>query len=127
MLLLLIQINFSGSDEASQFKNFRYQKRKRESNQEDEPMEEAEQPPAKKQKCDTCGNSENKRPETKSLFSSQASLVQLHVNLPGNVKKIIWQNEYANSIFGHQPTRHRGASLNHVEHFFGPSHNKPHN
>ena len=75
-----------------------HQKRKR-SDSEDEvqPMEtdsEIQEPPKKKCKC-------VKEP-IKSLFSSQISLIRLNAIIPGQEPKMLYQNEHANSIHGHQ-------------------------
>ena len=55
-------------------------------------------------------NPENKKKEkkpTKSLYSSQFSIVQIRAVLPDGTVKVLFVNKFANSIFGHQPLRHR--------------------
>ena len=89
----------SGSDEMSQLKVHNHQKRKR-SEEDEEPMEtdsEMQPPPEKKCKC--------VKEQTKSLFSTQTSLIRLNAIIPGQEPKVLWHNEHANSIYGHQPNR----------------------
>ena len=43
---------------------------------------------------------------TKSLYSSQFSIVQIRAVLPDGTVKVLFVNKFANSIFGHQPLRH---------------------
>ena len=62
----------------------------------DEPM----QPPSKKN-CDC----KKERKETKSLFASQVAVVGLNAIYPEKTE-MLWYNENANSIYGHQPVRH---------------------
>ena len=88
----------------SGLKQHNHQKRKRD-DEDQEPMEtdqDSQPPPPKKQKCDKC---EQEKPPTKSLFSSQVSLMRLNAIIPNEKPKILWHNENANSIHGHQVHR----------------------
>ena len=88
----------------SGLKQANHQKRKR-SDLDEEPMEidqDTQPPPSKKQKCENC---EREKPPTKSLFSSQVSLLCLNMILPNQGPKQLWLNENANSIYGHQVHR----------------------
>ena len=55
--------------------------------------------------------SEKKRKPTKSLYNSQFSIVQIRAVLPDGTIKVLFQNKFANSIYGHQPLRHRWNHL----------------
>ena len=85
--------------------NHQNRKRKRsDTDQDEQPMEvdQEQPPPPKKQKCDKC---DQEKPPTKSLFSSQLSLMRLNVISPNQKPRKLWHNENANSIFGHQVHR----------------------
>ena len=90
----------------SGLKQANHQNRKRKRSDDDEESMEVDQeqqePPSKKQKCDKC---EQEKPPTKSLFSSQVSLMRINAILPNQRPKQLWHNENANSIFGHQVHR----------------------
>ena len=90
----------------SGLKQANHQNRKRKRSDDDEQSMEVDQeqpePPPKKQKCDKC---EQEKPPTKSLFSSQLSFMRLNAIIPNEKPKTLWQNENANSIFGHQVHR----------------------
>ena len=90
----------SGSDEMSQLKVHNHQRKRKRSEEDEEQMEtdsESQPPPEKKCKC--------VKEQTKSLFSSQYCLMAVNAILPGQKPKLLWQNEHANSIYGHQPNR----------------------
>ena len=58
--------------------------------------------------------SKKKKKETKSLHSTQFAMVQLQAILPDKTE-ILYTNEFANSIFGHQPLRHaEEKGINHL-------------
>ena len=87
----------------SGLKQANHQKRKRsDTDLDDQSMEIDQEPAPKRQKCDKC---EQEKPPTKSLFSSQLSLIRLNAILPNQKPKKLWHNENANSIFGHQVHR----------------------
>ena len=82
-----------GADEASGFKVFNYQPKKTQNPAEPEPVP----PPSKKPKH---------QETTKSLFSSQCAIIKLNAKYPDGKVETVFENEHANSIFGHQPLRH---------------------
>ena len=86
--------------------NHQNRKRKRPDIDDDEQSMEVDQeqpePPPKKQKCDKC---DQEKPPTKSLYSSQVSLMRINAIFPNEKPKQLWHNENANSIFGHQVHR----------------------
>ena len=58
--------------------------------------------------------SKKKQKETKSLHSTQLAMLQLQAILPGKTE-VLYENEFANSIFGHQPLRHAEENgINHL-------------
>ncbi len=62
----------------------------------DESDSDEEQPAAPKKR----------KKDTKSLFSSQLAIIEIHAVLPDNTKVVFWNNPKVNSIHGHVPLRH---------------------
>ena len=97
MLYLPISIPYYiGSDEVTGFKIFNFQKKDLDQVQQDESDsdEDEDEPPAKK-----------RRKETKSFFTTQAALIEIHAILPDKTKVVFWQNPKVNSIHGHMVLR----------------------
>ena len=49
---------------------------------------------------------EERKKQTKTLFSTQVSLVKLLAILPDGTVIVLWENKNVTSILGHQPWRH---------------------
>ena len=85
-----------GSDEVTGFKIFNFQKKDLDEVLSDESdSEDEDEPPAAKKR----------RKETKSYFTTQAALIEIHAILPDKTKVVFWQNPKVNSIHGHMVLR----------------------
>ena len=81
-----------GSDEVTGFKIFNFQKKDLDEVLSDESdSEDEDEPPAAKKR----------RKETKSYFTTQAALIEIHAILPDKTKVVFWQNPKVNSIHSH--------------------------
>ena len=66
----------------------------------------------------TTTTTEKERKETKSLFSSQLSIVCLNAVLPNGEIKTLWTNKNVNSIYGNVPLRHAYEKENKGKHIY---------
>ena len=79
----------------------------------DEPMPPSDEKSCdcKKEKQQTCRDCKKENKQTKSLYVSQQSVIGLQATFPSGETEDLYMNENANSVYGHQPSRHWSQSF----------------
>ena len=95
---------YLGADESTGYKVM--PKVKKKSDETEIIQEDSSEEDDDEEEDDSNSKSKKKIKETKSLHSTQLAITQLQAILPDKTTEVLWENEFANSIFGHQPLRH---------------------